>query len=241
MPALDYPGDELAAMAQARNYYAWLLGECRPGMGRVVLEHGAGIGTFSDLLVRETGLEKLLALEPAVGLVPRLRERLAAWGARVEVVPDTLERAAPQLRERGIDTVVSINVLEHVHDDRETLRAMADLLPAGGRLILFVPALPWLFGSLDAAFDHCRRYAKQELVDKVESAGLTVESARFVNLPGVLSWLIVGRLLRRRTLTPAAVRFYDRWILPLVSRLERLHPPPIGQNLLVIARREAIG
>jgi SAM-dependent methyltransferase len=237
---LSYPGHELAAMAQARNYYAWMLAECRSCIGRVVLEHGAGIGTFSELVLRDAKPDRLLALEPAANLVPLLRQRLAAWGARAEVLPYTLEQSAPQLRERGIDTVVSVNVLEHIADDRKALRAMAETLPAGGRVILFVPALPWLYGSLDAAFEHCRRYAKQELIEKVESAGFVVESVRFMNLPGVLAWLMVGRVMRRRILAPGAVRFYDRWILPVVSWLERLQAPPIGQNLLVIARREAI-
>jgi len=238
---IHYVGDELAAMAEAHNYYAWVLATCRSRIGRVVLEHGAGIGTFSELLMREAGLDRLLALEPATNLVPLLRERLSAWGARVEVVPSTLEQSAPRLRERGVDTVVSINVLEHITDDREALRTMAELLPAGGRVILFVPAVAWLYGSLDAAFEHCRRYGRRELIGKLEDAGFAIESARFMNLPGVLSWLVVGRLLRRRTLAPSAVRFYDRWVLPVVSRLERLHPPPIGQSLLVIARREATG
>ena len=236
---MNYAGAELTAMAEVRNYYAWILAECRSRLGRVVLEHGAGIGTFSDLLLREAGLELLLALEPATNLVPLLRERLSAWGSRAEIVPSTLEQAAPRLRDRGIDTVVSVNVLEHIADDRGVLLAMAELLPAGGRVILFVPAIPWLYGPLDAEFEHVRRYGKRELIDKVESAGLVLESARFMNLPGVLSWLVVGRVMRRRTLAPAAVKFYDRWILPVVSRLEGLHPPPIGQNLLVIARREA--
>jgi hypothetical protein len=236
---MNYPGNELTAMAEAHNYYGWLLAECRSRMGRVVLEHGAGIGTFSDLLVREAGLDRLLALEPATNLVPVLRERLSPWSARTEIVPSTLEEAAPKLCGLGIETIVSINVLEHIADDRATLRAMADVLPPGGSLFLVVPAMPWLYGSLDAAFEHCRRYGKRELIAKLEGAGLAVESARFINLPGVLSWLVMGLLLRKRTLAPSAVRLYDRWVMPPVFWLEQRLPPPIGQNLVVVARREA--
>jgi SAM-dependent methyltransferase len=236
---MHYPGDELAAMAEARNYYAWVLAQCRSHIGRVVLEHGAGIGTFSELLLREVRPERLVALEPAENLVPRLRAHLAGWGERVEIVPSTLERAPAELRRRGIDTVVSINVLEHVPDDRATLRLIAELLPAGGCAVLLVPALPWLYGRLDAAFEHHRRYTRRELLAKVAEAGLSVEEARYLNLPGVLSWLVMGRVLRLRRLAPAAVRSYDRWVVPLVARLEQRHPPPLGQSLLVIARREA--
>jgi hypothetical protein len=135
-----------------------------------------------------------------------------------------------------IDTIIRINVLEHIDDDLRTLRAMHQLLAGEGRVILFVPAIRWLYGSLGLAFGHVRRYARRELVNKAASAVLEIETTRFVNLPGVLSWFVVGRVLRRRVLDPAAVKFHDRWALPIVSRLERLHPPPIGQNLRAIAR-----
>jgi SAM-dependent methyltransferase len=235
---MNYAGTELAAMAEARNYQRWILSRCRPHLGRVVLEHGAGLGTYSALLLREA-IEQLIALEPAANLVAALGEQLAQFGPRAEIVAGTLEDRVAELRARGVESVVSINVLEHIDDDVRTLRAMHDVLAPGGRLILFVPALPWLYGSLDVAFEHRRRYAKRELVAKVAGAGFRIESVRFVNLPGVLPWWLSGRVLRRRTLEPGAVRFYDRFALPLVSRLEGWLPPPIGQNLLLIARREA--
>ena len=235
---MNYAGTEIVAMAEARNYPRWILARCRPHLGRVVLEHGAGLGTYSTLLLREGGIERLVALEPAGNLVAALREELAPFGARAEIVPATLDDHVATLRARHVDSVVSINVLEHIADDSRTLRAMHDVLPEGGRLLLFVPALPWLYGSLDAAFEHCRRYGKRELVDKVATAGFGIESVRFVNFPGVLPWWLAGRVLRRRSLAPAAVRFYDRFALPWVSRLEDWLPPPLGQNLLLIARRE---
>lgn len=240
---MKYAGTELVAMAEAHNYQRWILSRCRPHLGRVVLEHGAGVGTYSTLLLRER-IEKLVALEPAANLLPVLGAELAtrgAQGARAEIVSGTLEANAAALRAHGVESVVSINVLEHIADDEGTLRTMHDVLPDGGRLILFVPALPWLYGSLDVAFEHFRRYGRRELVDKVTRAGFSVVNARFVNLPGVLPWWLAGRLLRGRTLAPGAVRFYDRFVLPLVAWLEDRFPPPLGQNLLLIARRESRG
>jgi SAM-dependent methyltransferase len=235
--AMSYGGAELVAMAEARNYYRWILGCCRGSLGQVILEHGAGVGTFSDILLTEGGIEKLLALEPAANLLPALSQRLAGWRDRVEIVPYTMEGALDRLRGRGIDTVVSVNVLEHIDDDVRTLETMSSVLAEQGRLIVFVPAVPWLYGSLDAAFEHVRRYRKQELVEKVSTAGFDVLSTTFMNGPGVLSWFVVGRILKRHTLDATAVRFYDRCVLPIVARLEGWYPPPIGQNLLLIGRR----
>ncbi len=75
---IEYLGSELAAMSVARNYYAWILGYCRPHLGRVVLEHGGGIGSFSELLLSEA-VDRLVVVEPAANLLPALRERLARW------------------------------------------------------------------------------------------------------------------------------------------------------------------
>lgn len=236
MSPTEYAGHELAAMAEARNYYRWILEQCRTRLGRVVLEHGAGIGTFSTFLAAEA-IEKLLALEPAANLVPILRRRLAPWGDKAEVVTSALEECVSLLRGRDVDTVISVNVLEHIPDDLATLQAMWEVLPEGGHVILFVPALPWLYGSLDRAFEHVRRYRKQELYDKLSAAGFKIVDGRFMNFPGIASWLVAGRVLRRPTLDPLAVKLYDRYVIPIIAKLERLRPPPIGQNLLVIAQK----
>ncbi|MFQ5932284.1 MAG: methyltransferase domain-containing protein [Nitrospiraceae bacterium] len=223
-------------MSAARNYYRWILEHCRTHLGRVVLEHGAGIGTFSAFLLIEA-IEKLVVVEPAANLIPILRERLAPWGETVELVSSSLEEAAHTLRGQAIDTVISVNVLEHIPDDRRTLRTMWEILPEGGQVILFVPALPWLYGSLDRAFEHVRRYWRQELHEKVSAAGFRTLSTRFMNFPGMAAWLVAGRILRRRTLDLRAVKLYDRYAIPIIAKLERLHPPPIGQSVLLIAEK----
>jgi SAM-dependent methyltransferase len=233
---MEYPSHELAAMAEARNYYHWILGQCRTRLGRVVLEHGAGIGTFSAFLAAEP-IERLLALEPATNLIATLRSRLAPWGDKVEVVKSSLEECVSLVRGCGVDTIISINVLEHIPDDVATLRAMWEVLSEGGHVILFVPALPWLYGSLDRAFGHVRRYRRRELYDKISAAGFTIVMGRFMNFPGIASWLVTGRVLRRPTLDPLAVKAYDRYVIPIIAKLESLQAPPVGQNLLVIGQK----
>ncbi len=209
----DYLSSELEPMTLAHNYYRWIMREFRPYLGNVVCELGAGIGTFSSLLLEED-IHRLILVEPAHNLLMCLYERFTAEG-RVQVVEGEVETCVDRLREGQVDTIVSVNVLEHIDDDRRALATIAKVLPSGGKLLLFVPALPGLFGSLDETFGHWRRYRRAELKEKVIEAGFQILDLKFMNSLGTVSWFIAGRILNSRTLSPLMVRYYDRWIIPI--------------------------
>lgn len=230
----SYLSDELGPMALAKNYYRWIMGEFRPHLGQVVCELGAGIGTFSSLLLEEN-IHQLILVEPAHNLLACLRDRFTAEG-RVRVVDGEVEAYADRLREDRVDTIVGVNVLEHIDDDRRTLATLAKILPSGGKLLLFVPALPWLFGSLDEAVGHYRRYRKIELQTKITEAGFQILELKFMNVPGLVSWFVAGRILKARTLSPGMVQWYDRWVIPVVRTIESRLTMPAGQSLTVIAQ-----
>src|SRR5438045_2035208 len=166
---LDYPSDELDAMARARNYYRWILNYWRPHLGRFVVEFGAGIGTVSAHLLGEQ-VERLFVVEPAPALAKRLEDRFCG-DRRVTVVRGVLADARREVKDYSVDSVVSVNVLEHIDDDVATLRAAFDILVPGGRLMAFVPAFQWLYGSLDRTFGHVRRYTRGDLVTKLRAVG----------------------------------------------------------------------
>lgn len=230
----DYLSDELGPMALAHNYYRWILDEFRPHLGNVVCELGAGIGTFSSLLLEED-THQLILVEPAHNLLACLRDRFIEEG-RVQVVNGEVEAYADRLREARVDTIIGVNVLEHLEGDGRTLTTIEKVLPPGGKLLLFVPALPWLSGSLDEAFGHCRRYRKTELQTKVTGAGFQILELKFMNFPGIVSWFVAGRILRSRTISPRMVRCYDRWVIPIVKAIESRVTPPLGQSLILIAQ-----
>lgn len=221
-------------MSLAQNYYRWILRRFRPYLGKVVCEIGAGIGTFSSLLLKED-IRRLVLVEPACNLLPDLRDRFMAEG-RVQVVDGEVDTHIDRLRKGRVDTFISVNVLEHIEDDGRTLATLAKILPSGGKLLLFVPALPWLFGSLDEAFGHCRRYRRTELQTKVTEAGFQILELKFVNFPGIVTWFVAGRILRSRTLSPGMVQWYDRWVIPAVRMIENRLTMPAGQSLMVIAQ-----
>jgi SAM-dependent methyltransferase len=232
-----YSGTELDAFIEARNYYRAILKFFSPYVGARVVEVGGGIGTFSTFLLGLMNVRELTTLEPAANLFPLLSRRFSE-DSRVRCVNGYLHDYPVS---GDIDTVVSVNVLEHIEDDRRFLRSAQRILAPGGTILLFTPALPALYGTLDRQFGHYRRYTKCGLADELRSAGFSLEFLRYFDLPGVLGWFLATRVLKRDTIRSSDVRNYDRFVVPWSSKIERWWEPPVGKNLLAIGRKPKLG
>ncbi|HJR62724.1 MAG TPA: class I SAM-dependent methyltransferase [Gemmatimonadaceae bacterium] len=232
MTGFSYSGTELDALADARNYYEHIRRRFASHLGAKVVEVGAGIGTFSQYLLRSPGVQELIAIEPAVNNFPVLRDRFAS-DRRVTTRQGELRDFADKL---VADSLVAVNVMEHIEDDVSFLRDARRVLGDSGTLLLFVPALQSIYGTLDEAFDHYRRYDRSLLHSRLSDAGFGMVRTRYVNMPGIAAWYLAGRVMRRRTLDPRSVRFYDRFVVPVVAAVEAVIEPPAGQSLLAIAR-----
>lgn len=224
-------------MAFAPNYHGWILDRFRPYLGRRVAEIGAGTGNFARLLLRER-IDSLHLIEPSSAMF----QHLPAVAQREPLGRVTLHNAlflavAQQLKVAQIDSIVYVNVLEHIAEDERELAGMNEVLPRGGRIFIFVPALPFLFGSHDSAVGHVRRYRRRELAAKCRNAGFTVLHIGYLDIVGIIPWWIKYRLLRSTRMEAGAVRLYDGAVVPIVSRLERWLPPPIGKNLVLVAEK----
>ena len=223
----------LERMAAAPRYNRWMFDRLRPWVGRRVLEIGAGIGNMSAFLMDQTRVDRVVLTDTEPVYLGRLRERFGEGGRpHVSVAELRLPAVSPALLAERLDTVVCLNVLEHIEDDAASLRAMHDLLRPGGRLVLLVPALRVLYGTLDEALGHFRRYVPDELRAKLSGAGFRVRHVEYFNLAGVPGWWLTGRVLRRRLIPTGALRWYEA-LVPLF-RLERLLPWRIGQSLIAI-------
>jgi SAM-dependent methyltransferase len=228
---------ELERLAEAERFFGWIADELVPHLGHRVLEVGAGIGTVSlKLLERKPGVQ-ITALEPD----PKLHDELVRRTKRHPAV-QTLNVTSGDLLQSDMhptfDSVVYVNVLEHILDDAGELRTAHDLLVPGGTLAIFVPALPRLYGSLDYKSGHHRRYTAESLGRVVGDAGLDLVDVRYLDVLGIVPYFAMYRLLDVKSLGSVSSTGYDRVIVPLSRAVQRLVPhPPVGKNLLAIARR----
>ncbi len=219
-----------------------MLESFRPRLRGKVIEIGAGTGNISCMYA--DWVEELLLLEPAKNLYLHLQERFAGRPhvrTVCELVEDVhaREMASPGSCGGPFDAALLANVLEHISDDAAMLRQIFDLVRPGGSLLLFVPALPWLYGALDTRVHHLRRYKRDSLADVVGRAGFTMQSMHFFDLPGVIPWFVAGRVLRQKEYSEPMAKLYDRMVVPVARLLEKVVKPPFGKNLICIAERPA--
>jgi SAM-dependent methyltransferase len=222
-----YSGVEnLEVMEDAVNYNRFLLDTVRslaPRTGRV-LDFGAGGGQFA-LPMAQLGFE-ITALEPD----DRLRNRIAAAGV------NTVATAA-ELADGSLAYVYSVNVLEHIEDDIGALRQLRAKLTPGGTLLIYVPAFPLLYSSMDARVGHVRRYTRKTLTSALHAAGFVIERLGYVDSLGFFAALLFRAAGNRGgELNPRALRLYDRAIFPVSRFLDRVTRRWFGKNLLLIAR-----
>jgi SAM-dependent methyltransferase len=223
----------LERMEGASNYNAWLGQRFREHMGRRVLEVGAGIGTITREL--EGGAELLVALEVEEFYVERLRNRFRGKPHVRPYLSDVALADWEALKDERLDTIVLSNVLEHIPDDGGAVQRFGQILQPGGRLLVLVPALPQIYGSLDEAVGHHRRYTPDMLRSVLQGNGFAVERLEWVNLLGIPGWYVNSRLLRRRAMPKLQLALYDR-LAPLLARAERHVELPVGMSLFAVAR-----
>lgn len=228
-----YFGKDLEAMQFARRYHRWIIDEIRPFFGKNVAEVGAGCGNLSQFLLEES-IDSLTAFEPSSNMFDLLEKKLRSE-SRATLINDFFGSRNIDSGD-GYDSVVYINVMEHIEDDQGEIGRAFDSLKPGGHLIIYVPALAWLYSDFDRAIGHFRRYHKSELFRLVSDQGFDVVQAKYFDSLGIIPWYLNAVLLGR-SINSKSVALYDRLAIPMLSRVERYLPPWIGKNLLVVGRK----
>ncbi len=223
----------LERMDGATRYNAWLGRRFREHLGQRVLEIGAGIGTITREL--ESERELLIALEVDRFYVDRLKNMFRGKPHVRPYLSDVALADWESLKAEHLDTIVLSNVLEHIPDDGAAVRRFRQILPEGGRVLILVPALPQLFGAIDEAVGHYRRYTPETLRQVLEDNGFAVDALEWMNLVGIPGWFMNSRVLRRRAVPRLQLKLYDR-LAPVLAQVERRLKPPVGMSLFAVAR-----
>ncbi|HVU51028.1 MAG TPA: class I SAM-dependent methyltransferase [Polyangia bacterium] len=226
-------GRTLEIFANTPQLNEWIFSKLAGPVRGEVLEIGSGVGNISRLI--RPRVDRLVVSDTEPHYLEDL-ERTFAGDPGVSVVSYDLDHAPPPgIAARRFDAIVAVNVIEHIADDRGLVARLAGLLRPGGNLLIYVPSCPSVFGTLDVALGHHRRYTPATLTSLLRSAELDPGEPRYVNLLGLAGWFVAGRILRRKLLSPLGVAVFER-IVPVV-RLEDKLKLPVGMGLVTHATK----
>jgi SAM-dependent methyltransferase len=224
----------LDQLGRAQAFNRWVFSHVEQHLQGDVLEIGCGSGNFTVLMAaagyRVTGVD---LHAPYVGTA---RARLESYpAANVFCADATSSEFAAQY-----DTVVMLDVLEHIDDHIGFMAKLRAALRPGGRIILKVPAYQWLMCDMDRAIGHFRRYDRPMLKAALAQAGFDLVTQRYFNLPAVAGWLVNGKILRQTTPPAEQLAAFER-LVPVFKLLERALPVPAGVSLIAVGRVAASG
>jgi SAM-dependent methyltransferase len=228
----EYGSQILVRLSRAPRFNAWMAETIRRYCGQRLLEIGSGVGNLTRKLVPRTQYVASdinpLYLDALAGLSKERPYLKASYCDVTDIA------SFPRL-ESGFDTVVCLNVIEHLESDRGALSNIRSVLAAGGTAVILVPHNQWNYGTLDVVLGHYRRYSKESLRQVAEDAGFLVRDILEFNRVGTPAWFLNGKILRRRTFG-----LFQIWVLdtltPLFRKIDSSLPFP-GLSLIAVLER----
>ncbi len=236
MSGFTYVGSELDLFATARRWKAYWSSQIGPFIRGRVLEVGPGIGS-NTVELYDAGRHDWTCLEPDATLAARLRRVMSATSvtAAVRVEVGTTRDLPPV---PTFDSILYIDVLEHIEDDRDELRRAAGLLRPAGHLIVLAPAHQQLYSAFDKAIGHFRRYSRRTLLS-VAPPTMLVQRAMYLDALGLVASTVNRFALRQSLPTAAQIGFWDRAIVPASRVIDRMIGFNCGKSVVVIWTKPA--
>jgi len=222
----------LEILTEAKNYNRWIAENFYSHVKAPLLEFGSGIGNISELLSTYT---PLCLTDTDERMLAHLKNKFSHIND-VSVNFLDITQPPPEHLVGSFQTVIGINVLEHIEDDEKALVHLGNVLKPSGRLLLLVPAKKWAYTDLDKQLGHFRRYEKKELAEKIAKASFQIEKLYFFNIVGLMSWIIRDKIQRSGGLRPYQVSSFDS-IVPILKRVESKVSLPLGISLIAIAQK----
>lgn len=230
----DYGKSTLRNLEGFGAYAEWIYKKFEPYLGKRIVEIGAGIGNNVEFLCRCRERE-VLVTDAREDYVEYLNDKFGGRSGLHVMRYDVTEPPPESLRSFCSDTVLCINVLEHVGDDEAALANIYKILEKGGKLILLVPAHPTLYSKMDANLGHYRRYTSHELCRKVRKSGFAVIDRFYFNPLGAVGWFIAGKVFRCGEIRPGHL-WLQKLLMPIAVLLDKLRFP-LGLSAVVIAQK----
>jgi SAM-dependent methyltransferase len=232
-PSAEYTVRDQERMRFATNYFDWQARMVLPFVGRRVIEIGCGLGNFTRYMLDR---ELVIGIDIESACADQWARGFPKHNNLMGTAMDVTDPAFLDLGSQRPDTVVCLNVLEHVEDDVTALKHMYQVLPRGGRALLIVPAYESLYGPIDHNLGHYRRYSKGPFAELAQSIGFR-SRMKYMNMVGALGWWVNAKVLKKTEQSEDQIKVFDSLIVPVLSRVEGAIPPPFGQSIFAVLEK----
>lgn len=231
--SFTYPGDELVLFQHAKHWKKYFSGSIQPYIQGRVLEAGAGIGS-TTLLLNDGTAKQWLLLEPDEQMCAVLKKKVAAKELPANCL---LQQGTVEQVNTTFDTIIYIDVLEHIEEDAAEMKKAAALLNPSGHIIVLSPAFQILYNPFDKAIGHFRRYNKKRLA-ATAPPDLQLLSCRYYDSIGYFASLVNKLFLRKKYPTQQQVLFWDNWMVPVSKITDPLFFHSFGKTIIGIWKKE---
>jgi 2-polyprenyl-3-methyl-5-hydroxy-6-metoxy-1,4-benzoquinol methylase len=232
---MDKGQQTLESMSMAPAYNQWILKKFSKYLKGDILEIGSGIGNFTKLLVK---YGDVWASDISKDYIQTLKQEISELkGVGIADIEKGKYyfNSSPSVQKK-FDVIVCLNVVEHIKNDEQALMNLHKLLKPKGVLILIVPSGMNLYGKIDQAIGHYRRYNKAKLQKQLQKIGFKILKSRLLNFIGGLGWFFSGKVLKQTTVKKHNVKIFNL-ISPAFLLLERFWEPPLATSVFIIARK----
>ena len=221
---LDIAHEMLKAISLCHNYNRWIYRTIKPYLGKRILEVGCGVGNLTRYLLESGEVVGLDCSQRYVDYMKLDFPDLEVYNY------DIADEKVLVLKKYGFDTVVCINVLEHVEDDLKALSNMYELIEGKGRLVLLIPAHRFLYGTPDRNVGHWRRYSKKQLFDKLSVTKFKVERIEYFNKVGIIGWFLNSKIVRGKQISFLQLILFNEFV-PFFAKIDSLVKLPLGLSI----------
>ncbi len=228
----------LETISKATAFNEWMYRNIAPYIQSPVLEIGSGLGNISSSLLQHHANVMLSDIDP--GYTHYLRKKFAdapqVFGIQnIDLADPAFQQTNNSLRSH-FRSVVYLNVLEHIEDDKTAVLNSASMLSPGGHLIILVPAFPFLYSRFDKEIGHCRRYTKHSLLHLISACGLETVHWQYFNTTGIAGWLVFQKWMGRPAISDNLMGLYNT-LMPLNRIIDRTFRKIAGLSLIIVARK----
>lgn len=225
----------LQHLSSAKSFNRWLIEKIEPHLQDPILEVGSGIGNLTEILIEKN--YKITATDIDPEYIEILKHKFTAVASNIEVKKMDINESDPSSHVK-YKSILLINVMEHIEEDKNSLRKLSNLLDKDGKIIVLVPAYKWLYNPLDKNLGHFKRYGKDELKQMLRSAGYKVVNVSSFNMMGILGWFFWGSILRKKQLSKLVTTTYE-WLMPINRIIDRVFMSRVGLSVIAIAQKNA--